>query len=67
VWGATICRWPFTRGVFRQHGVRFIAESNGIDSAKGETNEFAPFFNIMRNVRQRQQPQAESHLAEQGP
>ena len=32
---------------FRQHGVRFIAVSNGIDSKNGESNEFAPFLNIM--------------------
>lgn len=37
----------YTEVFFRQHGVRFIAVSNGIDSAKGETNEFAPFLNIM--------------------
>ena len=37
----------YTEVFFRQHGVRFIAVSNGIDSASGETNEFAPFLNIM--------------------
>ncbi|MDL2254255.1 recombinase family protein [Ruminococcaceae bacterium OttesenSCG-928-I18] len=37
----------YTEVFMRQHGVRFIAVSNGIDSTKGETNEFAPFLNIM--------------------
>jgi DNA invertase Pin-like site-specific DNA recombinase len=37
----------YTEVFFRQHGVRFIAVSNGIDSAGGESNEFAPFLNIM--------------------
>jgi DNA invertase Pin-like site-specific DNA recombinase len=36
----------YTEVMFRKHGVRFIAISNNIDSAKGE-NEFAPFLNIM--------------------
>jgi len=37
----------YTEVYFRQHGVRFIAVSNGIDSKNGETGEFAPFLNIM--------------------
>ena len=37
----------YTEVFFRQHGVRFIAVSNGIDSKNGESNEFAPFLNIM--------------------
>lgn len=37
----------YTEVMFRQHGVRFIAVSNGIDSQNGESNEFAPFLNIM--------------------
>lgn len=37
----------YTEVFFRQNGVRFIAVSNGIDSASGESNEFAPFLNIM--------------------
>jgi DNA invertase Pin-like site-specific DNA recombinase len=37
----------YTDVFFRQHGVRFIAISNGIDSKNGESNEFAPFLNIM--------------------
>jgi hypothetical protein len=36
----------YTEVMFRQHGIRFIAISNNIDSANGE-NEFAPFLNIM--------------------
>ena len=37
----------YTEVFFRQHGVRFIAVSNGIDSKNGESGEFAPFLNIM--------------------
>ena len=37
----------YTEVFFRQKGVRFIAVSNNIDSANGESNEFAPFLNIM--------------------
>jgi Site-specific recombinases, DNA invertase Pin homologs len=37
----------YTEVFFRQHGVRFVAVSNGIDSKNGESNEFAPFLNIM--------------------
>jgi len=37
----------YTEVVFRQHGVRFIAISNGVDSADAATSEFAPFLNIM--------------------
>ena len=37
----------YTEIFFREHGVRFIAVSNNIDSANGEDNEFLPFLNIM--------------------
>lgn len=37
----------YTEIVFRQHGVRFIAIGNGVDSADKATSEFAPFLNIM--------------------
>lgn len=37
----------YTEVFFRQKGVRFIAISNSIDSENGESNEFAPFLNIM--------------------
>jgi DNA invertase Pin-like site-specific DNA recombinase len=37
----------YTEIFFRQHGVRFIAVSNGIDSHDGAGSEFAPFLNIM--------------------
>ena len=37
----------YTEVFFRQKGVRFIAVSNNIDSANGESGEFAPFLNIM--------------------
>ena len=37
----------YTEVFFRQKSVRFIAVSNNIDSANGESSEFAPFLNIM--------------------
>ena len=37
----------YTEVMFRQHGVRFIAISNGIDSNNKSSGEFAPFLNIM--------------------
>ena len=37
----------YTEVLFAQHGVRFIAVSNGVDSADQNTGEFAPFINIM--------------------
>ncbi|MCR5736600.1 MAG: recombinase family protein [Eubacterium sp.] len=37
----------YTEVFFREKGVRFIAISNGVDSIHGESNEFAPFLNIM--------------------
>ncbi|MCL2034227.1 MAG: recombinase family protein [Oscillospiraceae bacterium] len=37
----------YTEITFREHGVRFIAISNNIDSNNRESAEFAPFLNIM--------------------
>ena len=37
----------FTEVLFREKGVHFIAISNGVDSEKSESSEFAPFLNIM--------------------
>ena len=37
----------YTEILFRQHNVRFIAISNGIDSSIAGSNEFTPFLNIM--------------------
>jgi DNA invertase Pin-like site-specific DNA recombinase len=37
----------YTEVFFREKGVRFIAISNNIDSLNSESNEFAPFLNIM--------------------
>lgn len=37
----------YTEVLFREKGVRFIAIANGIDSQNRESNEFAPFLNIM--------------------
>ena len=34
-------------GFIPRKGVRFIAISNGVDSTHSESNEFAPFLNIM--------------------
>ena len=37
----------YTEVLFRQHGVRFIAISNGVDSADQSSGEFAPFINLV--------------------
>lgn len=37
----------YTDVFFREKGVRFIAISNGVDSTQSDSNEFAPFLNIM--------------------
>ena len=37
----------YTEVFFREHGVRFIAISNGVDSIDLNTQEFTPFLNIM--------------------
>lgn len=37
----------YTEILFRQHEVRFIAVSNGVDSENQNTGEFTPFINIM--------------------
>ena len=37
----------YTEVLFRQHGVHFIAVANNVDSEDTNTNEFAPFLNIM--------------------
>ena len=37
----------YTEVMFREKGVHFIAISNGVDSTHSESNEFAPFLNIM--------------------
>ena len=37
----------YTEVMFRQHGVHFIAIANGVDSDDQNSNEFAPFLNIM--------------------
>lgn len=37
----------YTEVMFREKGVRFIAITNGVDSDKRESSEFAPFLNIM--------------------
>lgn len=39
----------YTEVMFREKGVHFIAISNGVDSDKRESAEFAPFLNIMKN------------------
>ena len=37
----------FTEIHFREHGVRFIAVNNGVDSIDQRTEEFAPFLNLV--------------------
>lgn len=37
----------YTEVMFREKGVHFIAISNGVDSDRRESAEFAPFLNIM--------------------
>ena len=37
----------YTEVFFREHGVRFIAIANNIDSKDEDSGEFAPFLNIM--------------------
>jgi len=37
----------YTEVMFHQHGVRFIAISNGVDSDVQSSGEFAPFLNVM--------------------
>ena len=37
----------YTEVLFAQKGIRFIAISNGVDSADHNSGEFAPFLNIM--------------------
>ncbi len=37
----------YTEVMFRERGVRFIAIGNGVDSDDQNSNEFAPFLNIM--------------------
>ncbi len=37
----------YTEVMFREKGVRFIAIANGVDSQVQNSNEFAPFLNIM--------------------
>ena len=37
----------YTEVMFRQHGVHFVAIANSVDSDDQNSNEFAPFLNIM--------------------
>ena len=37
----------YTEVFFRQRGVHFVAIANGVDSDDQNSNEFAPFLNIM--------------------
>lgn len=37
----------YTEVFFREHDVRFIAAANNVDSSDRNSNEFAPFLNIM--------------------
>ena len=60
----------YTEVMFREKGVRFVAITNGVDSDKRESSEFAPFLNIMnewykfcklRNKRPLPWPTSERH------
>ena len=54
----------YTEVLFSQHNVRFIAISNGVDSADQSTGEFAPFINnIVGAVRPGLQPETESAVS----
>ena len=55
----------FTEVFFPQHGVRFIAITNGVDSADRQSGEFAPFLNIMNEwyLRDASRKQKQSYLA----
>ena len=55
----------YTEVFFPQHGVRFIAITNGVDSADRQSGEFAPFLNIMNEwyLRDASRKQKQSYLA----
>ena len=55
----------YTEVFFPQHGVRFIAITNGVDSADQQSGEFAPFLNIMNEwyLRDASRKQKQSYLA----
>ena len=40
----------YTEVFFRQHGVHFVAIANSVDSDDQNSNEFAPFLNIMNGL-----------------
>ena len=40
----------YTDVLFPEKGVRFIAISNGVDSANQQENDFTPFLNIIKNI-----------------
>ena len=40
----------YTEVFFWQHGVHFVAIANSVDSDDQNSNEFAPFLNIMKNT-----------------
>ena len=40
----------YTEVMFRQHDVHFVAIANSVDSDDQNSNEFAPFLNIMKNI-----------------
>ena len=37
----------YTEVMFREHGVRFIAIGNSVDSSDKSSGEFVPFLNIV--------------------
>ena len=57
----------YTEVLFRQKGIRFIAITNGVDSADSTTSEFAPFLNIMsewylRDLSKKQKAAYQNHV-----
>ncbi len=55
----------YTEVFFAKHGIRFIAISNGVDSADRQSGEFAPFLNIMNEwyLRDASRKQKQSYQA----
>ena len=43
----TICKQVLHGSLFRRHSVHFVAIANNVDSDDQNSNEFAPFLNIM--------------------
>lgn len=51
----------YTEVMFREKGVRFVAITNGVDSDKRESSEFAPFLNIMNEWYEEAKEKVQNH------